>query len=61
MKLEYQTLWFRLLIEFFPALPEIRRYRVVPAGLDGQTRRLVRREVARQLRGLPTESSPHGA
>jgi len=57
MKLEHQTRWLRLLIELFPALPEIRRYRVVPAGLDEKTRRLVRRKIARQLRRPSTGSA----
>jgi hypothetical protein len=58
LKLEFQNRLLRLLIEFFPALPEIRRYRVSRAGLEGQTGRLLRRQIARQMRQFtegPTE------
>ena len=49
MKLEYQSRWLRLLIEFLPALPQIRRYRVVPTAFERDTARLLRRRIARQL------------
>ena len=50
MKLEFQNRWLRLLIEFFPDLPEIRRYRISQASLEDQTARLLRRQIARQMR-----------
>jgi hypothetical protein len=46
MKLEYQSRWLRLAIEFFPRLAEIRRYRVSPVRLEGQTGRLLQRRIA---------------
>jgi hypothetical protein len=57
MKLEYQSRWLRLLIELFPALPEIRRYRVLPASLDRHTGRRLRRQVARQVRHTNSEGT----
>jgi hypothetical protein len=50
MKLEFQSRWLRLLIEFVPVLPVIRRYRVSPARRESQTERLLRRQIARQIR-----------
>ena len=50
MKLEFQNKWVRLLIEFFPLLPAICRYRVMPPALDVSTRRSLRRQIARRLR-----------
>jgi hypothetical protein len=58
MKLEYQGRWLRLLVEFFPAWPEIRRYRISRAGLDSRMRRLLRRQVARQMRRTSSEGTP---
>jgi len=50
MRLEFQSRWLRLLIEFFPAFPVIRRHRTTPAHLENQTARLLRRRIARKLR-----------
>jgi len=50
MKLEYQSRWLRLVIELLPTLPAIRRYRVAPVRLEGQTGRLLQRRIARQMR-----------
>ena len=58
MKLEYQSRWLRLLIELFPTLPGIRRYRVAPARLEGDTARLLRRRIARRLQTPDREHSP---
>jgi hypothetical protein len=58
MKLEYQNRWLRLLIEFFPALPEIRRYGISQASLEDQTARLLRRQIARQMRRSTPEGTP---
>ena len=55
MKLEYQNRWLRLLIEFFPALPEIRRYRVVPKPVDAPLGRFLRRQIAKQMRRPTSE------
>ena len=57
MKLEFQNRWLRLLIEFFPVLPAIRRYRVSPAGCEGQTGRLLRKQISRQLRRMNSEGT----
>jgi len=57
MKLEFHNRWLRLLIEFFPALPEIRRYRVSPVSLEGQTARLLRRQIAVQMRRTTPEDA----
>ncbi|MEI6396348.1 MAG: hypothetical protein WCT12_35240 [Verrucomicrobiota bacterium] len=54
MKLEYQSRWLRLVIELFPRLAEIRRYRVAPVKLEGHTGRLLQRRIARQMR-RPTQ------
>ena len=56
MKLEYQGRWLRMVIELFPKLIEIRRYRVVPVPLDEPTGRLLRRRIAGELR-RPSSSS----
>ena len=50
MKLEYQSRWFRVLIELFPAVPAIRHYRIATAKLDGSTSRFLRRQIHRRLR-----------
>ena len=50
MKLEYHGRWLRMVIELFPKLIEIRRYRVVPVLLDEPTGRLLRRRIAGELR-----------
>ena len=50
MKIEFRNSWMRLPAGFFPWLPTIRRYRVVPRSLDGPTRRLLYRRILRQLR-----------
>jgi hypothetical protein len=57
MKLEFQNRWLRLLIEFFPALPEIRRYRVAPVRFEGQTGRLLQRRITHELRQREQEGS----
>ncbi|MEI6784032.1 MAG: hypothetical protein WCQ21_24325 [Verrucomicrobiota bacterium] len=49
MKLEYQSRWLRLVIELFPTLPAIRRYRVAPVHLEGQAGRHLQRRIAHQL------------
>ena len=58
MKLEYQNRWLRLLIELFPTLPEIRRYRVPAVRFEGQTARLLQRQIARQLRSSGPKRTP---
>jgi hypothetical protein len=57
VKLEYQSRWLRLLIEFFPALPEIRRYRVSHTRFEVQTGRLLRRQIAVQMRRTNAEGT----
>ena len=57
MKLAYQSRWLRLLIEFFPAQPEIRRYRISPAGLEGRTGRLLRKKVTEQMQRVDTNAT----
>ena len=57
MILEFQNRWLRLLIEFLPAFPEIRRYRVAPAHLQGELGRLLRRQIAERLQ-RPTPEAP---
>ena len=56
MKLEFQNRWLRLLIEFLPAFPEIRRYRVTPARLQGEMERHLRRQVAERMQRTTPES-----
>ncbi len=58
MKWEYQTRWLRLLIELFPAPPQIRRYRVTAARFEVQTARLLRRQITRQMRRMGAEETP---
>jgi len=58
MKLEFQNRWLRLLIEFFPALPEIRRYRVVPKPVDAPLGRFLRRRIAEKMRRPTSEPAP---
>jgi len=52
MKLEFQSRWFRVLIELFPAAPGFRRYRVrvAPTRLDGSLGRLLCRRIERRVR-----------
>lgn len=58
MKLEYQSRWLRLVIELLPTLLEIRRYRVAPVRLEGQTGRLLQRRIAHQMRRTTPEGTP---
>ena len=55
MKLEFQNRWLRLLIEFLPAFPEIRRYGVVPGHLQGELERLLRRRIAERMQRTTPE------
>ena len=57
MKLAYQNRWLRLLIEFFPALPEIRRYQVVPKPVDAPLARFLRRRMAEKMRRTTLEGT----
>ena len=56
MKLEFQNKWVRLLIEFLPPQPAIRRYRVMPRPLEASTQRELRRQIASQLRRAGQEA-----
>lgn len=56
MKLEFQSRWLRLLIESLPAFPEIRRYRVTPVRLQGETERLLRRQIAERMQRATPEA-----
>ena len=58
MKLEYHGRWLRLLIELLPARPEIRRYRMAPGRLEGETGRLLRRRIKWQMRRTTPEATP---
>jgi hypothetical protein len=55
MKLEFQNRWVRLLIELLPAFPEIRRYRVQPARLQGKLARLLQRRIAERMQRVTPE------
>jgi len=57
MKLEYHGRWLRLLIEFFPTPLEIRRFRVAPVRIEGQTGRLLQRRIAGELRQREREAT----
>jgi hypothetical protein len=57
MKLQYQSRWVRLLIEFFPALPDISRYRIPHRKLEGQIGRLLQRRIAHRLRQRQPEEA----
>ena len=50
MRLEFQSKWVRLVVEFFPRLPAIRRHRVLSQALDGATQRRLRRQISCRLR-----------
>jgi hypothetical protein len=56
MKLDFQIWLLRVVIEIVRPLPVIRRYRAVPAPLDGPTGCLLRRRIAGELR-CPSSSS----
>jgi hypothetical protein len=56
MKLEFQNRWLRLLIEFLPASPEIRRYRVAPVRLQGELGRLLQRQIAERMQRTTPEA-----
>ena len=51
MKLEIHSRWLRVLIELFPALPAIRRYRISASRQEGPTGRYLQRKIARELGG----------
>ena len=55
MKLEFQNRWLRLLIEFLPDFPEIRRYRVAPVRFQGELGRLLQRQIAERMQRTITE------
>jgi hypothetical protein len=57
MKLEFQNRWLRLLIEFLPAYPAIRRYRPLPSRFDAQMGRRLQRQITRQLRRPASEEA----
>jgi hypothetical protein len=57
MKLEYQSRWLRLVIELFPKLAEIRRFRVAPLRLEGRTGRHLQRRIAREMRRPTAEET----
>lgn len=57
MRLKYRNAWFRVLVELLERRAPIRRYRVVPAGLETATHRLLRRRIARQFRSSQTAAS----
>jgi hypothetical protein len=58
MKLEYQNRWMRLLIELFPTLLEIRRYRMPSARFEAQTKRLLRRHIRTHMHRSTCEERP---
>jgi hypothetical protein len=58
MKLEYHSRWLRLVIELLPTLPEIRRFRVAPVRLEGQTGRHLQRQIAHRMRRTTPEGTP---
>jgi hypothetical protein len=57
MKVQLDSRWVRLVLELFPELPVIRRYRAVPSSLDAKLERAVRRRVQRRLRHQPLQPS----
>ncbi|MBE0541538.1 MAG: hypothetical protein IH623_09145 [Verrucomicrobia bacterium] len=57
MKLDIHTRWLRLLIEFLPASPAIRRYRALPSRFDSQMGRLLQRQITRQMRRPTSEEA----
>jgi hypothetical protein len=57
MKLEFQNRWVRLLIEFLPSRPSLRRHRALPSRLDAELGRLLQRQVARQMRRTTSEGA----
>jgi len=58
LKLEFQSRWLRLLTKLLPELREIRRYRIFPPGLEGQTGRRLLRQIAEQMQRAGTEETP---
>jgi hypothetical protein len=52
MKLEFQSRWLRVMVEFLEPWPPFRRYRVVPPGLETPTRRWLRRQIIRRMTEL---------
>ena len=56
MKFAFQSPWLRILTELLPAQPRIRRYRVVPADLERQIHRLLRRRIGRQIRSAAADN-----
>jgi len=55
MKLHFQTRWVRLVLEFFPELRAINRYRAAAPREEARMGRCLRREISRQLRRPPVE------
>ena len=56
MRLDYRNSWLRVLVELMERPAPIRRYRVVPVGLERPLHRLLHRRIARQLRRSSTEA-----
>jgi WD40 repeat protein len=50
MQIQLHTKWLRLLIEFYPTVPPIRRYRVMRPSIENRAGRQVLRRIFRQLR-----------
>ena len=57
MKLEFQSRWLRVLVEFLPLWREIRRYRVAPGSGQERTGRRLQKQIARRLKHA-TEEAP---
>ncbi len=55
MRLDYRNSWLRVLVELLEPRTPIRRYRVVPADLERQIHRLLKRRITRQMRSVAAD------
>ena len=56
MRLDYRNSWLRVLVELLGPRTPIRRYRVVPADLERQIHRLLKRRITRQMRSAAADN-----
>ena len=56
MRLDYRNSWLRVLVELLEPRTPIRRYRVVPADLERQLHRLLKRRITRHMRSAAADN-----
>ena len=46
MRIRFQNSWVKVVIELFPSMPPLQRYRIAPAHVVIATQRRIRRRIA---------------